>query len=183
MRAREFSCPSIAIPHYTKKHERFSPCISKNNYFLYISVFSIISSEMEQYITQYENTRNFSIYNHKDCNLLSKLKYICQHFLNFVIFHLIYISLHLHLLLWIQDGDWQFLDITSSVHFISEQKFVEAIVNFRIENRHNTFSACLDSPHQKEIRRASCQSAVSVDSKLQMSGYCMVDEFLWSSEV
>jgi hypothetical protein len=73
------------------------------------------------------------------------------------------------LLIAIKDWDWQFLDVASSVHFISEQKFVEAIVNFRIENCHNTFRACLDSPHQKEIRRASCQSAVSVDSKLQMS--------------
>ena len=60
------ACESLLSDSNDKKSTRvFPPCISKNNYFLYIAIFSIISSEMEQYTTQYEIERNSPIYNHK----------------------------------------------------------------------------------------------------------------------
>lgn len=92
MRAREFTCPPIANPHYTKKAREISPCISKNNYFLYISIFQLSPSEMKQYTTQYEIARNFSIYNHKNWQPAIKVE-ICP--IAFSQFR--HISFHLHI--------------------------------------------------------------------------------------
>lgn len=65
--------------------------ILKNN-FLYISIFLIIPFEMKQHTTQYENARNFPIYDRKNCQPAIKVE-ICPTAISQ--FH--HISFHLHI--------------------------------------------------------------------------------------
>lgn len=65
-RARVHLSPDSNSLLYEKSTRDFPRAFLKNNYFLYIVIFSIISFEMEQYTTRYEIARNYSIYNRKN---------------------------------------------------------------------------------------------------------------------
>lgn len=90
--ARVHLFPDSNSPLYEKSTRDFPRAFLKNNYFLYIVIFLIISSEMEQYTTQYENARNFSIYNHKNWQPAIQVEICPTAFSQFR-----HISFHLHI--------------------------------------------------------------------------------------
>lgn len=91
-RARVHLSPDSNSLLYEKSTRDFPPCIYKNNYFLYIAIFSINSFEMEQYTAQYENARNLSIYNHKNWQPAIQVEICPTAFSQFR-----HISFHLHI--------------------------------------------------------------------------------------